>query len=627
MNRYRQYSTLDDVPEIVGDIAFNKLDMLTDPAELPPGALTLSENLRFDAKGTSVRGGISRQFPAGTSIGTIYHAGIFKPDTGDDQFILATGNRVYLFHTDTRNYEAYNYPSGETIAAGDRVDSVQAGVGSGTIPTFFILRGLNKTVLKWDAGSIGLATGFPNSEFALFYGDRIAANDTTQSASVSDFLGFTVFNVLNQFQILKGGDDYLTCFIPYQKDYVLIGGRKSWSIAFFDPTVGSGGYVNGLKTDTSFLRQLTREAGPVGPRAAIEALGNIWFITDNAIYAFTPQLDNQLTVLGKPISADIQPIMDRMSAKFARGAAVQRWGYRLYFALPISSLPISITNITVAGGSTSTLDLPFDLPVDLIGSAFATVTTAADHDLKIGDIALISGAGTVPLNGEATVVAVPDSRTFQFVPNYQGSVILGSNVTVSKIAQRNNTVAVYNLNNQAWESIDTLPTGFFVDWLLAADYGTRRRLWVVDANSGPALYEEADADETGGVLGGVDLPFDLPIDLSESNFSSVAIPGKLRTRALRWGAYPRKIKNCEVRATLGTDDALSVSLLARSPNNVLWTGTRDFIATQFDTSDVPLRKTCGQRALEAQVEINVSAGRPTVRSVLVETVNVGKVEE
>jgi len=40
-----------------------------------------------------------------------------------------------------------------------------------------------------------------------------------------------------------------------------------------------------------------------------------------------------------------------------------------------------------------------------------------------------------------------------------------------------------------------------------------------------------------------------------------------------------------------------------------------------------LRKMCGMRALEAQVELVSTSGRPTFRGVLVETVGVGRVEE
>ena len=628
MNRHRTYGPLDDVSEIVGDGAFLRLDMLADPATLPEGTLAASENMRFDAQGTTVRGGLARQFPVGTNIGTILHAGIYKPDRGDDQLALVTARTLVLFAPESQTVTTYNFPGGESIAAGDRIDTIQAGLGSGTLPTLYLLRGFAADVLKYDTGVITAVASFQRGEFGLFYQDRIAVNSDTQSVAVSDFLDFATFRVLNQFQILKGGDDYLVMFLPYQKDYVLVGTRKSWAIAFFDPIVGVGtdGY-DGSLTDSSFLRQLTREAGPVGPRAAVEALGYIWFIADNAIYAFAPQLDNQLTVLGKPISAEIQPVMDRMNTRYARGACVERYGYRLYFAMPINDEPVSVVGLTVVGTVTIGVDLPFDLPVNLVTGAIVTVETATPHNLGAEDRVQIAGALTSGLNGEFPVASVMDAFHYTYTADVAAGAATGDRITLQRLATRNNTIAVYNLNNRAWESIDTLPAGFFADWLRVADYGTRRRLWVIDADSGPALYEEREADETGEILGGISLPFDLPVEFSEVNLATVPIRGRLLTRAFRWGAFPRKVRQAEARATLPAGSALTMSLLARTPNNRLWTGERAFSASQFETEDAPLRKICGERALEAQVELITTGGRPTIRSVLVETAAVGKVEE
>ncbi len=639
MQSYRQYGPLDDVSEIVGDFGFNQLDMLTDVAMLPSATLAISENLRFDVNGTVVRGGCARQFPPGTAIGTIFRSGVYKPDQGDDQFAFLTSNKLVIFAPATQTMTAYNYPAGETIGVGDKVDIIQAGIGTGTLPTLYLLRGLDQDVLVFDggAGTVTTASGFPPAEFALFYGDRIAANVTTQSVGVSDFLDFTNFVTLNQFQINKGGDDYLTAFLPYQNDYVLVGSRKSWSLAFFDPTVSSGGYTGNL-VDTSFLRQQTLEAGPVGPRACIEALGKIWFITDGAIYAFTPQLDGTLVVLGKPISAQIQPIMNLMSAKYSRNAAIARWGYRLYFALPVNDTSVAIITISVEVKTITGLTLPFNLPTSLTTGSIATVTTVAPHGLIADDTVLLTGISTSGLNGEFTVLTVIDDLNFTVATNTGANVMLGTHATSQKVATRNNRIAVFNLNNMGWESIDSLPAGFYADELLVADFGTRRRLWLVDQTLGPTLYEELDADETGTVLGGVTLPFTLPVNLSAANYGTVNIPGRFVTRAFRWGnqafasvdrsdGYPRKVKGCEVRSTLDADSMLTLTLMARTPNNTLWQGTRSFVASQFETADAPLRKMSGQRALEAQVEVNVTAGRPNFRSVMIETVNVGKVEE
>ena len=627
MNRYRQFGQLDDVPEIIGDAGFTRLDMLADPAMLPDGALSVSENLRFDANGTSVRGGLVRQFPAGQTVGTIQAPEVFKPSADEDYLVFATANYLALFNLSTQAFSYATYPSGETVEVGDKVAIVQAGVGTGTLPQLYILRGTAKDVLQYDGnvGTVSVASGFERGNFALFVQDRIVVVQE-QAIPVSDFLDFTSFTTLNQFQILKGGSDYLQTVLPYQKDYVLIGSRQGWYIAYFDPTIGAGGYAGNLQ-DSSFLRHLTLEAGPVGPRAAIEAMGLIWFISGGAIYAFAPQLDNQLTVLGKPLSAGIQPIMDRMSVRHAARACVERYGYRLYFALPISDVAVRVESVVVTTSVSLGITLPFYLPTFLSTNASAQVTTVSEHFLNVGDKVQLSGGTDAALNGEFTVASVIDTLNFTVLLNISSTATAGGRMKAQRLATRNNCIAVYNLNNKDWESIDWLPTGLYADWLRAVEHASQRRLMVIDEEAGPMLYEEGEADEVGAVTGGINLPFTLPINLSVANYATQPVAGRLRTRAYRWGAYFRKVRACEVRATMDTESSVTLNFLVRTPNNRVWDGERTFTASQFDTEDVPLRKMCGERGLEAQVELTTSGGRPTFRSVLVETVNVGKVEE
>jgi hypothetical protein len=559
--------------------------------------------------------------------GTIYGVTVFKP-TDDEDYIAAAGARyLMLFDLHSQTVMFYPYPD-TTIDAGDSVDLIQAGIDSGTLPQLYILRGDNKPVLKYDANTnaITLATGFAPGDFALYYQDRIAVANG-QKVYVSDFLDFTMFNLLNQFQICKGGVEYLRTLLTYQNDYVLIGTSNRWMIAYFDPNVGTGGYSGGL-SDSSFLRQITAEAGPLGPQASIEANGQIWFITSHAIYAFQPKLDNSLTVLGKPLSAPIQPIMDRMSVNYSGGVTVKHYGYRLYFALPICDEPVAIAAVTLQAKTVVGLTLPFNLPTTLSTDYVAQITTAEKHNLAVNDTVQLSGSPVAAFNGEFTVLSVVDDFTYQVrIAGGEELADPGNQMTSQKIATRNNCVAVYNLKNDAWESIDWLPPGIFADWMLLVETGSQLRLVVVDQDSGPMLYEEQEADDLPGNLGGINLPFNLPVNLSAVNYSTAPIRGHFLTRAMRWGAYNRKVRGCEARAVMDGNSNLTLNLMVRAPNNAVFTSSRTFSADQFDTTDVALRKLCGMRGLEAQLEVVVNNGRPTVRSVTVETVNVGKLEE
>ena len=626
------------MPAVFGDSAINRLDMKSDPATLPPGTAQAIENMRFDTNGLTVRGGMARQFEAGTSIGTIFATTVYRPDGGTDRLAFAGRTQLYLFNPADRSVTAYAYPSGEIIETGDTVELIQATIGSGsTLRALFILRGWDKSVLKLNGSSVAVDTAVPQSGFGLFYQNRLTVNISEQELKISDYLDFATWTLLNQFQIERGGADYLVSLLPYQKDYVLIGARKKIFLAYFDPNLGTVNAYTGGLSNSSFLRLQTGEAGPVGREAWIEAAGFIWFVTDNGVYAFQPQLDNQLTVLGQPLSADILPLFQNLSATYAAGASVQRYGYRLYFALPISEDPAGISALTVDTSSASIgADLPLDLPVNLVSGGIATVTTTTPHDLKVGDVVLIANVASGGVNGEQTVTSTPDDNTFLFSVDTPGTVLLGTRATWQKLATRNNVIAVFNLNERSsehplgvWESIDRLPDGIYADWLRIADFGAQRRLWVIDAVNGPALYEEGDVDEIGDVLGGVSLPFDLPVDLSETNFASVTIPGRLLTRAYRWTdangafAYVRRVRASETRLVLDDGDAGSITTRVRTPDRT----ANETIATFTGSSTQPddaVKQRIFTRGLEAEVEVQTTNGRPTLRAIEVQTLRGGE---
>lgn len=620
MNQFRQYGALDDQPQALGDRTFRRLDMQADPATLPAGSVAASENYRFDTHGAQPRGGLARMLPAGVTLAEIRWAGIYRPAESNDRLALVTSSSLILFNPADQDTDSFLFPGGETIAATDPVDLVQAGVSATTVPDIYILRGLNKTVLKFDGSSIAVNAGFRQGLFALFYQDRmaVASGDASltrsQQIDVSDFLDFGNWSLLNQFQISKGGDDYLVGLLPYQKDYVLAGTRKKFFLAFFDPKVSQTpgtGYTGGIE-DTSFVRELSRDSGLVGRRAWLEANGKIWFLSDRAIFAFEPQLDLQLTVMGEPISTPIQPLLARLSANYASGADIKKLGHRMYFAMPISDDPIEIDSISVLTGT-------------------ATVTAATAHDLAVGDTVQISRTQDSGLNGIKTVVAVPSTTTFTFTTSAGDSASVGTRAVMQKIATRNNTIAIFNTaltdgaNGGEWESVDTLPRGVFADWLLVADHGAQRRLWIVDKTLGPCLYEEGELDEFGGTVGALTLPFYLPAYLSSTNFESTPVAGTVSSREYAWGASAKQVKAGAARLELTPADAGIMTLTVRSPRETEWTAERDFSGAT-DTN-VLARKRCGKRGLGAQITVASTAGRPILRAFEVELVNAGRTAE
>lgn len=637
MNDYRTYGQFDDQTLAIGDKQFLGLNMLDDPTTLPPGYVQRSESMRFEMNGARARGGTARQLTAGDTVETIQCAGVYRPDGSNDRIALVNTTRLTLFNPADQSTARYDFPAGETVAADDDSEMIQGGLGSGTTPVLYIGRGFDKDVLKFDGTSVTVDTAFKRFSTGIFAGDRMGVISSAWEINASDLLDFTTWSALAQFQILKGGDDYLVSMRPYQKDYVLISSRKKWLIGHFDPKVsGSAGTgQDGGIADSSFLRELTREAGNIGKRANNESNGKIWSVTDRAIFAFQPRLDLELTVLGTPISAPIQPIMDRMSADYANQSGIEHSGHRQFFALPISGEKVSI--VTAVAVETADLELPFDLPAILGGGFIVTITTEDDHGLSPDDLVQVTGSIDTNLNVIRTVLSTPDSRTFLIDVEYASGVGAGERAFAQKIATRPNVLAVWNFAlpkqsrdpdapDGAWESIDFLPSGLFADFLVIADApGGQRRLWIVDADLGPCLYEEGDSDEITDTAGGLELPFDLPAELSLANFGSVPVAGYVKSRTYQWGGIARHVKAGSARMNLGNDDAGTLTLTVRTPGRTEWTGSKTFEG--LTETDKPVRKRCGRRGIEAELEVLTTGGRPAVRQLMLEVVNSGRDKE
>lgn len=624
MNHFRQYGQYDDTPAQVGDREFRRLDMRSDPATLPAGSYPRSENMRFDVDGARARAGIARQLAAGDTVETIYAAGVYRPDGQTDRIAIVNASRLTLFDPATQATARYDYPAGETVAAADDAELIQGGVSSGTTPDLYILRGFDKTVLKFNGTAVSVAASFRRGRAGIFYQDRMGVISSRQELNASDLLDFTVWSALAQFQILKGGDDELLHLRAFQKDFVLIGSRKKWFIAHFDSRITPGtGYAGGLE-DSSFIRELTREAGVVGKRAAHECNGMIWFVSDRGIFAFQPQLNLELTVLGKPISTDIQPIMDRLSADYAGRCAVQHSGHRLYFALPVSSADVRVST-AVAGAESAGLELPFDLPAVLGGGYVVTFTTSTSHDLQTGDMVRVRGCVDTNLNGDHVVSSVTSATVFTIDVEEVTGAGAGGRAYVQAIADRPNCIAVYNLALEAWESIDFLPSGVFADYLIVADARGQRRLWLVDADLGPCLYEEGEADEISDTLGALNLPFDVPATFEADNFGNVPVAGRLDSRVFQFGGVVRQVRVGSARLGLSEEDAGTLTLTVRTPGRTPYVSSKDFDG--LTDSDRETRLRCGRRGLEAQLSISMTGGRPAVRQLAVEISNSGRDQE
>lgn len=637
-------------PVLEGDSAFVGLDLRTHPAELPAGILARSENVRLTDGKPVPRLGVSWQTPAGLSLGgPVYHAGVYRPAEGNDQLALALPDRMLLWDTTHGTFEPYYYPAGQTVEEADPLDWVQAGIGSGgTMPEGYLLRGFDKTVLQLKDNNPGIAIaslsaptaatgaaftgGFPAGEWAMFYQDRLAVGATRQRVDVSAFLDFTTWSQIEQFQILKGGDDYLVGVIPFQGDKVLIFGRRSIHLAYFDPETGTGTYYGATLGGNSYLRQITRSMGCMARRTISEDGGTVYFLSDHGFVALTPTLDLNLIGAQIPVSNRLAPLLNRLSHNYASGACAVAHRERIYLAVPIADVPAAQLVERAVVMSASRIRF-YVMNVGTAFGEFATPAVATGATVEISGFANDARA----LNGirEVQTTATDSAGHPYFEINARpwrggsvGSTIMGAGrAWAQAVVTRNNTVLVLNKANAGspdggapyWESVDTLPAGVYADFLLVADAGSQRRVWLVDRDLGPALYEEGLGDEPGTTSGGFSFPVAFPLDFSAVNFTVTPVaPSGITTRRFSFGnvAQMKPIKCGRVRLGMKAGDQAAVTLDVVQPDETVSTITQEVMDR---TGDAPVRIPCGWRGIAAQVAVEFEAGQPAVNSVQVET--------
>jgi len=166
-------------------------------------------------------------------------------------------------------------------------------------------------------------------------------------------------------------------------------------------------------------------------------------------------------------------------------------------------------------------------------------------------------------------------------------------------------IMVYDILLSAWVSKDTFPDGFVIDNFVVTSYGagnTKRRLFVVNGK-GWWLFDELDADDSTRVIG---------TDTSETT----AIAGKLVTRSYSLSSIGvKRFMTGQVASSVSVDDSFTLIGHTSDPD----TSTDAITITGTSTEDMLTRFGIRNRGYSAKVEINVTAGRPTFKHVVVES--------
>ena len=164
----------------------------------------------------------------------------------------------------------------------------------------------------------------------------------------------------------------------------------------------------------------------------------------------------------------------------------------------------------------------------------------------------------------------------------------------------NDRCLVFNILTNSWSSVDSFHAGFQIDDFVVIKHGSKRRLFAV-SDRGWHLMEETDGaiDKTGTI--------------GNATTTSTAVSARLRTRSYTLGDLSVKSwKQGQLGVEVKNGDQFSIDVKTTDPDR---TNTVLSYSSNAD-EELLLRFGSGRvRGYAAQVEVNVTRGRPKIRHV------------
>ena len=343
-----------------GDIKFVGLNSRDNPASLPAGVVSKSQNFRFDRGIATVRKGIKRK-TSSTILGQIiYGTGTMLSLSGQEIFIIVVTDGLYTYNPQSEVFSAkLPFPAGETITTQNGCDVVVA------VDKIYISRDYSKrpfvatinsnfdgivSILVAPSGA-GTYHEFPNCSGLLYYANRLIAMGkhhtdgytltarSRDSVSVSNYLDFEHWAALDVFTFAEGSSDEVVAVAPWTLNEFVVFLRNS----IFYVNVGTGRYTNSdTLASTASMRNLVSDMGCVAKRSIVQADGGIIFLSDNGVYAMNPTQvgtneSMRLLTSASPLSAPIDDVIQRINRQYAYRAVGIYWNNRYYLAVPLDS--------------------------------------------------------------------------------------------------------------------------------------------------------------------------------------------------------------------------------------------------------------------------------------------------
>ncbi len=531
--------------------------------------------------------------------------------------------------TGTATYNATNF-----IAQDDEVELYQA-TGIGYV---YILRGFNKSTLRWDGATtvaepgVSAHTNYPESRHAIYYGNRHIVQTDRNTIEVSHYLQDNHWSALDVFTINDGSNDSIVAITPWTLNEFVIFMRGS--IFYASAGVGANAVGDPAQEGDSYIKSLATDIGCIAKGSIVQAGGGIIFLSDNGVYMLNPAGAGngsantpegmRLLTLAEPLSAPINDIIGRINYNAVSGAVATYWENRYYLSVPLDDS--TRNNVT--------------LVYNFINKAWESVDTYPENSNVTTPVAatfstasyVSGGFINVQINKNGHGLAVGDKVNISFTEDFGGPTDVTTKYpNGTYVVQSSPYDWSYFYIKVPYTAELAMPLGFYYGGtcliakansfsfkkFVVAKRGNRRRMFMVNETEGVFLLEELDYDEFGNANGTPVLPFYIPAELNPLSYEPVQIQAEMITRAYSFQTTREKrFSSIQVDASFSLGSAMDTSFITVNPDHTT-------LVSQFGsetTEDVILRVPTRKSGYYSQVQFNTKNLRPSVRSVTVEAI-------
>lgn len=552
-DRYTDSFPGDSVLVADGDEQIVGMDARTQPERLPPGTAQYLQNMRLDALQVTVRKGMAKQtnvitpnsapliIPFVVGAGAVITAGVTDgifatcvfsdPGNNNALYIFAvTATKVYCFASATMAVTTIAYPANELVEVTDKsTDIFQVG---GLV---YILRGdLGATVTFSGITSSTTTATVSATAHRLSSGMFVRVAGANQAAYNGDFsITVTGANAFTYTMASAPGVTPATGTIVLNRLKTPLVWNGSFASAFtlntygvisqnfFNMPVSNWGLLQQNRAILEYSRSQVIFSQPVNPQAydIIDGVFGFASGTNDYLVGAAPYQDTQTLIFMRQsvylingVNGDVAAMTDQLITNqvgCCSRHSIATCGSNVLFLNERGVFQLQPGyELTLRGNS-----LPLSAPVD----AFIQTINFSALNAPYAAYYLNRYYLAIPVNGST----------------------------------RNNAMLVYNFINQAWESYDTFPNGFFCDEMqvMLNNEGVPT-LYVISFEGGIYAYEQNEMDDFAAAA---------------SPPTQYLINGQFRTRRFNFGSSGLKRFNRAI-SVLSLDNNSSMAATAFTIN-------------------------------------------------------------